>query len=133
MNKKWMPITAGVLDIISGACATFLGLVLVTIRYEVRTYGSYPIYYDIVAPLLVVIGVLAIVGGIYTIKGNIWPLALTGAIAGLLASTPWVYIYWSGFNISDFFDILILFNLTAVPGIVAIVLTVLSRKQFDRR
>jgi len=133
VNKKWMPITAGVLDIIHGVLLTFCGLLWILIYPWLQTMGSSPWYHHILFPLLVVIGVLAIVGGIYAIKRKVWPLVLVGAIVALIPPVAAMYDFWEGFNPSYFFSLPTLMGFIGIPAIVAIILTVLSKKQFERK
>ncbi|MCJ7670387.1 MAG: hypothetical protein MUO61_07755 [Dehalococcoidia bacterium] len=58
MERTWMPTTAGILCIIAGAISVISGIVF--------------------APLIIV-GIIAIVGGIYALRRRIWGLALAGS------------------------------------------------------
>jgi len=118
-----MAKTAGVLNIISGA-THLLGAVFVLILgwlgdgvLNILWYGmvgtpltplAQPLSQDlqfIVAIPVLILGILAVLGGIYSIKGRSWGLALAGSISGAL--------------------------LTWFLGIPAIILTVISRKHFE--
>lgn len=115
MKKTWMPMTAGILDIICGVFALIGGLVLVI----VGTVGSGVLMYigaDIpplvaaalfsaIAVPLIIVGILAIVGGVYALQRKKWGLALAGSIAAFFPS--WLL------------------------GIAAIVLTILSKNEFE--
>jgi len=82
-----------------------------------------------VGPALVVVGVLAIVGEVCTLKRKVWPFVLAGAIAGFFSTSWWVE-YWV--NIVGYgFSLDTLRGLTGIPAIVVIVLTVLARKQIQ--
>jgi hypothetical protein len=116
MAKKetWMPMTAGILDIIAG-CFGLIGgsilLVLGAVGSSIMAYFApqlppavaVVILSSIAVPLIIV-GILAIVGGIYALRRKIWGLALAGSIAAFFPS--WVL------------------------GITAIVLTALSKNEF---
>lgn len=118
MQKTWMPTTAGILDIISGSFGALCGAVLLVLG---TADGSSVAFYDVGMPQLapaailalfltlaiplVVIGILAIVGGIYALRRKNWGLALAGSIAAFFPS--WLL------------------------GIAAIILTALSKDEFE--
>jgi len=119
MQKTWMPTTAGILDIISGSFGALCGAVLLVLG---TAGGSFLAFYkDVGVPQLapaailalfltlaiplVIIGILAIVGGIYALRRKNWGLALAGSIAAFFPS--WLL------------------------GIAAIVLIALSRDEFE--
>ena len=130
MNRKWMPITAGVIDIITGITTIFTSLLFMAGGAGLGG-GDLSLSYTISGILLIIIGMLAIVCSVFSFIRKIWPLALIGAIAALLGSIPWLFEYWRYVdNLGDLLGIDILYNFTLVPGIATIVLTVLSRKQF---
>jgi len=114
MEKKWMPMVAGILDIICGAVAALItiGLLIAGIVTGVVAAVA-PDLPKFVPPLLLglsvpaaVIAVLAILGGVRALHRKNWELALAGSIVAFF--NPW----W-------------------LLGLAAIVLTALSRKQFD--
>ena len=108
--KTAMPIVAGILSIISGAFK-LLGLIAVlAVGFlmpfsTTRMYRANPIViFAVVGGLLVIFGVLAVVGGVYTLQRKNFGLSLAGAIAALLP-----------------------FNLL---GLASVILLALSRKEF---
>jgi hypothetical protein len=108
-KKTWMPTTAGILDIIAGCWGLLLALMFILIGSVTRFVPDvppylFPIFTGLSLPLLLV-GILAIVGGIYALKRKIWGLALAGSIAAFFPS--WIL------------------------GLPAIVLTALSKKEFE--
>lgn len=119
MEKKgWMPATAGILDIISGSFGLFVGMILLVLGtlgsgmlrfFEVGIPEISPVVilaiFSAAAVPLAITGILAIVGGIYAIRRKMWGLALAGSIAAFFPS--WIL------------------------GIAAIVLTILSKKEFE--
>ena len=136
MDKKWMPITAGILDILNGAFGIFVGLFFLMIE----GWLAWGPLYEIGGPVLIVIGVLAIVGSVFVFKRKRWGLALAGVIFAITPTALFTYLFWRSFDPSFFSDahlstILInfLWGFIAVPAIFAIILTVLSRKQFEGR
>ena len=88
MEKTWKPMVAGILDIVSGAFALIcvFGLVIAIIvigsdfvASEVPDFVT-AILWTISIPFLI-IGVLALIGGIYALQRKKWGLALAGSIA----------------------------------------------------
>ncbi|MGA7678366.1 MAG: hypothetical protein WCA51_08375 [Dehalococcoidia bacterium] len=109
-NKEtWMPTTAGILDIIAGSCGLICALVFVSLGGIMRFVPNVPAYlwpiFTALAVPLALIGILAIVGGIYALRRKAWGLALAGSIAAFFPS--WIL------------------------GLTAIVLTALSKNEFD--
>ncbi|HEX75976.1 MAG TPA: hypothetical protein G4O12_05245 [Dehalococcoidia bacterium] len=98
MEKTRKPTVAGILDIISAV------FVLVQVLGPLLQWHS--LEARILLPIIVIIGILAIVGGIYALRRKIWGLALAGAICATLS------------------------QFTFFLGIAAIILTVVSKKEF---
>jgi hypothetical protein len=130
MNKKWMPITAVILDIINGTSGIVLGsiaLVNFTLNpHHLLKSGCD----DYRGPILILGGIVAILGVIGLLKMKRFSLAIIAAIGGLISASwlfeVWVYniIHW---YIDDFW-----YGFLIIPAIVAIILTILSRKQFEK-
>ena len=116
MEKTWMPTVAGILDIVAGALS-FVGIIFAL--FGILMLGSVGDMYQsmgipetliltiaaIFAIFAVIVDILAIIGGLYALQRRNWGMALTGSIAAVFASWP--------------------------LGIAAIVLTVLSKKEFE--
>jgi hypothetical protein len=96
MEKTWKPTAAGILTIIAG----FLGL-LIAIALAVglgiagTLVGMIPGFSGawllaVVAVPGIILSIVAIVGGIYALKRNVWGLALAGAICALLFTLPFL-------------------------------------------
>ena len=109
MQKTWMPMVAGILDIIAGSWGLILALIFIFIGSVIRFVPDVPVYlfpiFTALALPLAILGILAIVGGVYALQRKIWGLALAGSIAA-------------------FFPCWIL-------GLTAIVLTALSKNEFE--
>jgi len=118
MEKTSMHIAAGILDIVSAVFKLFtvFGLIIAIIIVENNAYIDWAMatvgfHVDVVAILLTItiplaiLGVLAIVGGIYALRGQKWSLALAGSIGAALP-----------------FSIL---------GIAAFIVTVLTKEEFE--
>ena len=87
MEKTWKPPTAGILSIIAGVFgligAIVVGLIGGTIGGLELIPGVGMLLAAIEIPLII-IAIIAIVGGIYALKRRIWGLALAGTICSLL-------------------------------------------------
>jgi hypothetical protein len=125
MEKPWMPVVAGILDIVSGALGVVMGLFMALNLHAARAIqaaprfspnpgGTLPQMPHIFFPgmglamgiALIVLGVLAIIGGIFALRIKAWGLALAGAIAGVITGR--------------------------LLGIVALIFIVLGRKDFQK-
>lgn len=112
MQKTWKPTAAGILDIISGACGLigFLFLIVAAVASGlIPEMAGVPL--ELVRGILIavsipmaIVSILALVGGIYALQRKVWGLALAGSIAA--------------------------FVISAVLGIVAIILTAISKNEF---
>ena len=86
----WMPLTAGILDIIAGAIGVIFGIVVVTLGtlggglLAVIGLPAIGWLLAVVAAIPLAVGTVAIVGGIYALKRRIWGLALAGSICCLI-------------------------------------------------
>ncbi len=128
MVKPWMPIVAGLLDIVSGAMGVVVGLCMSLRMFAVRAAQAAPGVAPRVGPhagtfpqmphmffpgmgialgvALLVIGVLAIVGGVYALRLKVWGLALAGSIGAVITGP--------------------------VIGLLALIFTVLGREDFRK-
>lgn len=89
-NKTWKPTTAGILSIIAGAMQTIGGIVVAVVGGTIAGLPTVPIMpriFGIIAIPIIILGILAIVGGIYALKRKVWGLALAGCICSLFG--PW--------------------------------------------
>ena len=105
MTKTWKPIVAGILSIISGAVAVLTGIGALA-RGEFVQRMMWHWGWGVVGTVALVLGIVAIVGGIFSIQRKVWGLALAGAICALFP--PHV----------------------CVLGILAIIFVALSRNEF---
>lgn len=82
MERTWKPTVAGILSIIAGVIAAISGLVVtvlggaVGLPFGVGWIAAFGVPW-------IVFGVIAIVGGAYSLKRRVWGLALVGAICAL--------------------------------------------------
>lgn len=120
MEKTWKPTVAGILSIVSGTTGLIavFGLIIaigITGGFNISGTEQIPNFVPIlltgIAVLLAVLSILSLIGGIYAVQRRKWGLALAGAICAVFASTP---------------------LLGGLPvGIIAIVLTALSKNEFE--
>jgi hypothetical protein len=114
MDRKWMTITAGILDIICGISGIICSIVLIICAIAAGFIMDY-IHAQIPQVILVIVflvagipclilGALAIIGGVFSLRRRNWGIALTGAVAS--------------------------FFLNTLLGIAAIVFAALSRREF---
>ena len=117
-KRTWKSLVAGILDIVIGALNMLgvLGLVIailiigtpdLVLERDISplTVGQLNGILGALAGYLFIMGLMAIIGGIYAVQRKVWGLALAGAIATTLTST--------------------------VVGVVSIVLTAMSKEEFD--
>ncbi len=111
VRKTAMPTAAGILSIISGAFKLLALLVLIAVGliWAVAPYRldrvRPEVIFALAAFVLLVLGILSIIGGVYCLRRKNFGLSLAGAIAALLP-----------------------FNLL---GIAAVILVAMSKPEFD--
>jgi len=108
-KKTWMPTAAGILDIVAGSFGLICSFAFIFAGGILRMVPDvppfmWPIFIGMAGPFAI-IGILAIVGGIYSLRRKIWGLALAGSIAAFFPSWP--------------------------LGVAAIVFTALSKNEFE--
>jgi hypothetical protein len=82
-GKTWKPTTAGILSIIAGAIGVIVGIVVATAGSILGAFIGIGWLSPIGAPLII-LGIIAIIGGVYALKRRVWGLALAGAICALV-------------------------------------------------
>ena len=105
MEKTWKPLVAGILDIVGGslrvlgAIGVIVGIIFFMPLYTNFGPGPVPglgrwlvpgvieIIMIIAVVFLLIIGILPIVGGIYSLQRRKWGLALAGSIAAIFGSS----------------------------------------------
>ena len=88
MEYTWRSATAGILDIISGVGMLFICFCLMLAGYYFYMIGGpnsswLPTLIYSIGILLVIVALLAIIGGIFCLRRKRWGLSLAGAIAAL--------------------------------------------------
>jgi hypothetical protein len=89
MEKTWKPTTAGILSIIAGCIAVVTGIVVALLGTLIGGFFGLPWPGLFGIPSLI-FGIIAIVGGIYALRRQVWGLALAGAICALVG--PWAIL-----------------------------------------
>ncbi len=107
----WMPLTAGILDLVAGTIGVIAGIIVAAIGGLLTFFiGGVGATYGVVA---IILSIVAIVAGVSAIRRAKWGLVLTGSICALVAG------------------ILLLNGLGIVLAIAAIVFTILGKKHFE--
>jgi len=96
MEKTWKPTTAGILTIVAGGLNLIAGIVVANISGMIDwIIKSLPSWYPeaeaiycapnlvAIGAILIILGIVAIAGGIFALRRRIWGLALAGAICAL--------------------------------------------------
>jgi hypothetical protein len=147
IKKTWKPVAAGVLSMILG-CQWLLGglgLLLIGIACQaigrnigVSSSSTLTVISAITLPLFIV-GALAIRGSIYSLKRKRWGFALAGSIAAFLPICAYLIVLSIALSNADYQtrdSTMLAFHfieplLYALLGIAAIVLTAISRNEFE--
>lgn len=90
-KKTWKPTTAGILSIVAGAMQTIGGIAVAVVGgaiAEMEVVPLMPRIFGAIAIPILILGIVAIVGGIYALKRKVWGLALAGCICSLIG--PWI-------------------------------------------
>jgi len=98
MVRTWKTTTAGILNIVSGVFVLISGITIVSLLGQpMATYVADYVMYSMklsgtpntsfvtmiivtLAVALIVLGIISLLGGIYSLRRSVWGLALTGAI-----------------------------------------------------
>jgi hypothetical protein len=89
MERTWKPTTAGILSIIAGSIGVITGVVVALLGLFIGGFFGLPWPGLFGIPSLI-FGTVAIVGGIYALRRQVWGLALAGSICALFG--PWVIL-----------------------------------------
>ncbi|HXZ30358.1 MAG TPA: hypothetical protein VEG43_04265, partial [Dehalococcoidia bacterium] len=106
---SWMPMAAGILDLVIGIPDLVAGIILAVIG-GVLTFFIAGLGALLGAPFII-LSIVAIVGGVFAIRKRVWGLALAAAICGFVVGLPFIAP-------------------AILLGIPAIVFTVLGKRQF---
>lgn len=121
MEKTWKPVVAGRLNIVAGVIHLigFVGVIIAIIAISSGPYiwqfapqifpmaiGMALTILIIVAVFTAIVGILPLIGGIFSVQRRQWGLALAGSIAAIFG--------------------------TAVLGILAVIFTAMSTDEFEK-
>lgn len=98
MKKDWMPVVAGVLEIVAGVCA-FIGTAAVIFAVALINYLPEVQEEDVPVELLTgflvcigiglaILGLVGVIGGIFAVRRRGFGWAMAGSIAALFTATP---------------------------------------------
>ena len=86
-NKTWKPITGGILSIIAGVMGAIIGVVAVAAGGLIAVIPLTPEilgeFFWIFGVASIILGIVAIIGGIFACGRTKWSLALAGSICSL--------------------------------------------------
>ena len=141
MNKSATPIIIGILYIAQAILYGILPVVALIMLerqpFDLGMTSAVGHAFIVIASFVIVgipVGILTMVGGIFALKRRKWGLALAASIAVFLPSIMFLGIlswqmkdafYYTGYSLADY-RLLVPF----IVAILALVLTVTSRKQF---
>ncbi|MDD5083232.1 MAG: hypothetical protein PHU08_07675 [Dehalococcoidales bacterium] len=112
VKKTWMPTTAGVLCIVAGVIDLFVGIAITALSSFIGAlsgiWGARAIGTAFGIPIII-LGIVAVIGGIYALQRRVWGLALAGAICALL-----IFPVWPG----------------SIAGLLAIIFVAVSKQEF---
>jgi hypothetical protein len=86
MEKTWEPTVGGILAIIAGAISVIFCIVVVVFGRIIGAFFGFEVVWgwSTFAIPLIILGTIAIAGGIFALKRKIWWLALVGAICAII-------------------------------------------------
>jgi hypothetical protein len=83
-----MPVTAGILDLIVGVPGLIIGIICTVIggflTFFIAGLGA------LLGVPLIILSIVAIVGGIFAIRKRAWGFALAAAICGFVVGLPFI-------------------------------------------
>jgi len=123
MQRTWKPTAGGILSITAGAF-TILEIIMAGATFRVEGLTTWPWWWRNMAPLML-IGIIAIVGGIFALQRRIWGLAL----AGTICTTVFALVVAIK---SDLASLGIIFGIIAVISILALVFLIRAKSEFTQ-
>jgi hypothetical protein len=127
-ERTWKPTAAGILSIIAGAingiwCISFAALV-VFVGMEDAFFG---VAWGVFVVSSIILGIIAIVGGIYALLRKIWGLALAGSICALVGTAG---IFGILVTISSDWHLIGFIVGFVILGILAIIFVIMGKREF---
>lgn len=84
----WMPVTAGILDLIVGVPGLIIGMIFAVVggflTFFIAGLGA------LLGAPLIILSIVAVVGGVFSIRKRAWGFALAGAICGFVVGLPFI-------------------------------------------
>jgi hypothetical protein len=122
VKGTWLPLAAGILDLAVGVPALLFGIFFAA---GIDPFLWWPSLYEpsaLTGGVLITFATIAITGGVFALRKNLWGLALAGSICALFANLfliPFLSLWPAPAEV---------FLLVSVP---AVVFTVLGRRSFE--
>ena len=89
VEKTWKPTTAGTLNIISGCFGIVGGVYIANVGgLDWNLPALVVAIVGVVGISRIVLGVIALIGGIFARRRKLWELALAGSITSILCAPP---------------------------------------------
>jgi hypothetical protein len=104
-KKTSLSTAAGIIDIAAGGFSLVTLLFMTVFLFIMAGSDEVPPFLALIPLVMLIPGVLAIVGGIFALRRRSWVMALIGSIALIVTSS--------------------------IPGVAALVLTVMARDEFE--
>ena len=92
MKKTWKPVAGGICGIVAGAWGILAGGILGAVGLCVPAMRMDPElgFLHLFGWPILVLGIMAIIGGVFAIRRQKWGLALSGAICAVLIPPPFI-------------------------------------------
>ena len=131
MSKTWLPITAGILDIICGLfLLTSIAYAIIRTVFDGAPPGSQSYFFTflhVIIPVVAIIssiGIVAIIGGVYLMRREKWGLVYIGALAALASVTIPVLLLFVWYHPA--------WALILLIGIGGLILSLRAEKEFKK-
>ncbi|MBN2238746.1 MAG: hypothetical protein JW712_03150 [Dehalococcoidales bacterium] len=131
MNSKWIPVTAGVIDIALG----LWGMIVSSGMYLISAFIDDPnnVFTDGWALVVLLLSLCAIAGGIFAMTRRRWMIALIGSAASIAPSLPFAILFFANLNLHREFRPDTLLAFAWVLAIIPFVLVYRSKPQFQQK
>jgi hypothetical protein len=142
-ERTWKPKVAGILCIVAGTIVVVIsGIVVAAGLTSPPPTDADPAGYLMMIFFFgpsIILGIIAIVGGIYALRRRVWGLALVGSICALIVPVTLVILVMSfsidaGAAIGEINltipEILAGFTILAITGILAIIFVIMGKREF---
>jgi hypothetical protein len=107
-RNRNLSLAAGIIEIAFGCLGLVSALLAeVFLYFAFSDVEDFPLFVLLIPPAMIAPAIVAIVGGIFSLKRRSWGMALIGSIGLLLTST--------------------------IPGVAALVLVILGRDEFEEK